>query len=58
MSFDFQVARPGQGQATEWFFIHGGDTAGGAAESGMALSCCRPRGTGIKKMRRRQFGNK
>jgi hypothetical protein len=30
-------------------FIHGGDTAGERGQSGMVLSCCRPRGTGIGK---------
>lgn len=45
MRFVFQVARPGIGPATEWFFIHSGDATGRTRSGGMVLSCCRQRGT-------------
>ena len=48
MRFVFQVARVGV-LPCGWFFIHGGDTAGGRRASGMVLSCCRPRGTSAGK---------
>ena len=30
-------------------FVHGGDATGRKRGGGMVLSCCRPRGTGIRK---------